>query len=179
MMYKNEAGIERRKAEMSGLVERGAQGSSLGMRVNERQGQPNIWGAKTLDELADYIGLEGAVKETFLAEVERYNMMCYQGRDQDFAKDPRLLTPIDQPPYYATKSVIGYPDAGLVCLNGVITDESQAVLDKSFKPIPGLFATGSTGGGKFFMQYSSLMSGIAIGTAMTLGMLAGRQVASL
>jgi hypothetical protein len=179
MTYKNEDGIERRKKEMSGLVERGAMGSSLGPRGTVRQGEPNIWGAKTLDELADLIGFKGEVKKTFLAEVERYNVMCSQRRDEDFAKDPRLLMPIDKPPYYATKSAIGYPNAGVVCLNGVITDENQAVLDKTFKPIPSLFATGSTGGGKFFMQYPSLMSGIAIGTAMTFGMLVGRHVASL
>jgi succinate dehydrogenase/fumarate reductase flavoprotein subunit len=180
MMYKSEDRIERTREQMRDLVERGAQGGRVGMMPGrENQGQPNTWGAKTLDELADFIGFKGEVKETFLAEVERYNMMCYQGRDEDFAKDPRLLMPIDKPPYYVTKSVIGYPDAGLVCLNGVITDENQAVLDKGFKPIPGLFATGSTGGGKFFMQYSSLMAGIAVGTAMTFGMLVGRHAASL
>jgi len=209
MAYKNAYMIEMKKEQLRDLVEKGIAGTNTGMRpppgrirgepnipgdnsLNEladfggmkppritTSGEPNIWGANTLDELADYMGFTGEVKNTFLAEIARYNKMCYQGRDEDFAKDPRLLMPIDKPPYYATKSVIGYPDAGLVCLNGVITDENQAVLDKTFKPIPGLYATGSTGGGKFFMQYSSLLSGIAIGTAMTFGMLVGRHVASL
>jgi hypothetical protein len=143
------------------------------------KGNSNMWAANTLEELAEYMGFAGAAKETFVSEVKRYNQMCYQGRDEDFGKDRRLLMPIDKPPYYGTKSIIGYPDTGLVCLNGVITDENQAVLNKKFESIPGLYATGSTGGGKFFMQYVCLMSGMAIGTAMTFGWLAGRHVASL
>ncbi len=135
--------------------------------------------AMTLEELAGRMELPDDVRQNFLASVERYNSFCEQGRDEDFGKDPRLLMPIVKPPFYASVSEIVRPDTGLVTLNGVITDENQAVLDKNYEPIPGLFASGSNGGGKFFMQYSSLLSGMNIGSAMTLGMLAGRHVASL
>ena len=133
----------------------------------------------TLEEAADLAGFTGEAKENLLASVARYNEMCYRGKDEDFGKDPRLLMPIDKPPYYIARFEIVRPDTGLVTLNGVITDENQAVLDKKFKPIPGLFASGTNGGGKFFMQYASLLSGMCIGSAMTLGMLVGRHVASL
>ena len=135
--------------------------------------------AMTLEEAADLAGFTGEAKENLLASVARYNEMCYRGKDEDFGKDPRLLMPIDKPPYYIARFEIVRPDTGLVTLNGVITDENQAVLDKKFKPIPGLFASGTNGGGKFFMQYASLLSGMCIGSAMTLGMLVGRHVASL
>ncbi|MCD8322324.1 MAG: FAD-binding protein [Oscillospiraceae bacterium] len=135
--------------------------------------------ANTLEELADRMGLTEEVRQNFLASIARYNEMCYQHKDEDFGKDPRLLMPIDKPPYYASKAVIVRPDTGLVTLNGVITDDNQAVLDKQYKPIPGLFASGTNGGGKFFIQYSSVLSGMNIGSAMTLGMLAGRHVAGL
>ena len=137
------------------------------------------YAAMTLEEAADLAGFTGEVKENFLASVARYNEMCYQGKDDDFGKDPRLLMAVDKPPYYITRFEIRRPDTGLVTLNGVITDENQAVLNKQFKPIPGLFASGMNGGGKFYIQYSSILSGMNIGSAMTLGMLAGRHVASL
>ena len=137
------------------------------------------YAAMTLEDAAELAGFTGEAMENLLASVARYNEMCRRGRDDDFGKDPRLLQSIDQPPYYITRFEIVRPDIGLVTLNGVITDENQAVLDKSFRPIPGLFASGTNGGGKFFLQYSSLLSGMCIGSAMTLGMLAGRHVASL
>ncbi len=135
--------------------------------------------AMTLEGLVDEMGLEGETRENFLTSVKRYNEMCYQQRDEDFGKDARLLMPIDKPPYYVSKSVIDKPDTGLCTLNGVITDENQAVLNKKYQPIPGLFASGMNGGGKFYIQYASLLSGMNIGSAMTLGMLAGRHVAAL
>lgn len=142
-------------------------------------GKATHFSAMSLEELVSRMGLKGETRQNFLASVTRYNEMCYKGRDDDFGKDPKLLTPIDKPPFYASKAEIVRPDIGVVTLNGVITDDNQAVLDKRFKPIPGLFASGTNGGGKFFMQYSSLLSGMCIGSAMTLGMLVGRHVAGL
>lgn len=175
MPYKNDLlWMERTKTQMGQVLALGKKGYSVG-----RGKEPYQWGANTLEELADHIGFKGETKKTFVAQVERYNQMCYQGKDEDYAKDPRLLMAIDKPPFFATKTVLKVPDTGLVGLNGVITDENQAVLGKDFRPIPGLFATGTCGGGKFFMQYSSIMAGLAVGTAMTFGMLAGRHVAGL
>ncbi len=165
--------VRQKGAEGFGTVMMGPPGSPT------REGTPFVWAADSLEELAERLGFEGARREVFLAELERYNENCRRGKDLDFAKDPRLLMAIDTPPFYGMKNQIQRPDTGLVTLNGVITDENQAVLDKAFKPIPGLFATGTNGGGKFYMQYVSVLAGIAAGTAMTFGMLAGRHVAGL
>ncbi len=175
MPYKNELlWAERTKVVLAKALEAGRKGVGTG-----RGKEPNLFAAQTLPELADHLGLKGEAKKNLIDSVERYNEMCRQGRDADFGKDPKLLLAVDQPPYYAIKTVQVRPDTGLVGLNGVITDENQAVLGKDFKPIPGLFASGTCGGGKFFMQYSSVTSGLCIGTAMTFGMLVGRHVASL
>ncbi len=175
MPYKNDMlWVEKTKVLLAEAVEAGKNGIGTG-----RGKQPNLFAAETLEELAEAVGFEGEAKKNFVESVERYNEMCRQGKDTDFAKDPKLLQAVDKPPYYALKMQQVRPDTGLVGLNGVITDENQAVLGKDFKPISGLFASGTCGGGKFFMQYSSVMSGMAVGMAMTFGMLAGRHVANL
>ncbi len=175
MPYKNDLlWAEKTKVLLAEAVEAGKKGIG-----NGRGKESNLFAANTIGELADALGYQGAAKKTFVESVERYNQMCKQGKDADFGKDPKLLLAVDKPPYYALKTVLTQPDTGLVGLNGVITDENQAVLGKDFKPIPGLFASGTCGGGKFFLQYSSVMSGMAVGMAMTFGMLAGRHVASL
>lgn len=175
MPYKNELlWAEKTKVVLARALEAGKKGIGTG-----RGKESNLFAANTLPELADILGFAGERKKTFLASVERYNEHCRAGRDADFGKDPKLLLAVDSGPFYAIRTDLGKPDTGLVGLNGVVTDENQAVLGKDFQPIPGLFATGTCGGGKFFMQYSSVTSGLAVGTAMTFGMLAGRHVASL
>ena len=175
MPYKNELlWAERTKVVLARALAAGKSGVGTG-----RGKEPNLFAANTLPELADILGFRGEEKKTFLASVERYNEHCRAGRDADFGKDPKLLLAVDKGPFYAIKTVLTQPDTGLVGLNGVVTDENQAVLGKDFRPIPGLYATGTCGGGKFFMQYSSVTSGLAVGTAMTFGMLVGRHVASL
>jgi succinate dehydrogenase/fumarate reductase flavoprotein subunit len=175
MPYKNDLlWAEKTKVALAKALEAGKQGIG-----NGRGKESNLFAANSLPELADALGFKGEEKKNFLASIERYNEMCRQGKDTDFGKDPKLLLPVDQPPFYGLKTILTQPDTGLVGLNGVITDENQAVLGKNFKPIPGLFASGTCGGGKFFLQYPSVMAGMAVGSAMTFGMLAGRHVAGL
>ena len=175
MPYKNDLlWAEQMKVFLRRVYEAGPAGLGGG-----HGSESNFFAADTLEELAGYLGYTGEAAERFTASVGRYNELCRQGKDLDFAKDPKLLLAVDKPPFYGIKTILTKPDTGLVGLNGVVTDEHQAVLGKDFKPIPGLYATGTCGGGKFFMQYSSIMAGLAVGTAMTFGMLAGRHVASL
>lgn len=135
---------------------------------------------ETLEELADNMGLSDEVKQTFLAEIERYNELCAKGADEDFGKDAFLMDPIEKAPFYAS-IVMDSNDfkLGLVELSGLVTDGNQQVLDSDDNPIDGLYATGNCCGGRFCLQYCTPIAGISIGWATTMGKLVGEQVASL
>ncbi len=57
----------------------------------------------------------------------------------------------------------------LVTVGGLLTDENQNVLDQDKDPLPGLYATGNCCGRRFGPQYSTPISGVSIGMAITLG----------
>lgn len=134
----------------------------------------------TLEELADNLGLAEDVKETFLAEVARYNELCESGVDTDFGKDPVLLWPISTPPYYASVVMDAHDfRLGLVELGGLVTDGNQQVLGADSDPIPGLYACGNCCGGRFALSYQTPIAGISIGWADTMGKLLGDYLAAL
>ena len=141
-------------------------------------GRVTLVGSDTLEGLADKLGYSGKDKENFLASVARYNELCYAKRDEDFGKEASLLFPIDTAPYYGycSEKSLG---AFMCTTGGLLTDENQNVLDSDYEPIPGLFASGNTCGGRFGPQYSTPVSGISIGIAQTLGREAGIYIASL
>ncbi len=93
----------------------------------------------TLDELADELGLD---REKMKAAIARYNKLCASGRDPEFGKDAEWLKPIDTPPYWGIRQWVR-----VTCIDaGVEVDEHYQVVDENHKPIPGLFAVGTTGG---------------------------------
>ena len=61
---------------------------------------------------------------------------------------------------------------------GVITDETQNVLNKDWEPIEGLYVAGNCLGGRYGFGYSTPFAGNSVGMAMTHGWTAGHQVAS-
>jgi hypothetical protein len=137
----------------------------------------STYAGETIEELADNMGLNGDVRTNFLASIERYNEVCRKGKDEDFGKDSFLLDPIDSPPFFATLTDNSRLTMGLVELGGVVTDGDQRVLDDDNQPIPGLFVTGNSCGGRFQLQYCTPIAGISIGLATTLGKLVGELVA--
>ncbi len=132
--------------------------------------QPKLYCADSLQQLADYLGFEGEMKQNMLDSVARYNELCYQGRDEDFGKDPSLMIPVDKAPYYGMLTDIASPSMGaMVTVDGLWTDEYQNVLDNDLEPIAGLYATGNCCGRRFGVQYSTPVSGVSIGICWTLG----------
>jgi hypothetical protein len=142
-------------------------------------GGSTLYAADTLEDLADYIGFKGTIKENFLNTIKRYNEFCVIGRDEDFGKDAKLLHALDKPPYFAEPKKRAFIGGFLVTVGGLLTDEYQNVLDQKKDPIPGLYATGNCCGRRFGLQYSTPISGVSIGIAMTLGREVGRIVAEL
>jgi hypothetical protein len=154
-------------------------GNKNGIRIGSyvvRSGK--VFGANTLEELADMIGLDSEGKANMLAEVAEYNQMCKKGKDTRYGKDPQKLFPIENPPFFAcgaglTKSPTG-SDVGL------ITDGKLAVTRKQTgKPIGGLWAVGICLGQRHAFQYLTPMSGLYHGYAVTFGKLVGEFIAKV
>ena len=155
-------------SQMKEAYEAGDAGAKVaGFRLGESS---MLYAADSLEELGRRLGFEGERLESFLGSIRRYNDFCYNGRDDDFAKDKSLLNPVDEPPYFAQPSALDRVIGGsLVTVGGFLTDERQNVLDKDKDPIPGLYATGNCCGRRFGLQYSTPIAGVSIGIAVTLG----------
>ena len=141
-------------------------------------GEGRIFAARTLSDLADQIGVDPHGLEM---TVEGYNKMCEVGVDVDFGKgdsvydnyfgDPMVgpnpnMGPLTKPPFYAIQIWPG--DLGTK--GGLLTDESQRVVDEGGKTIPGLFAIGNTAA--TIMGRTYLGAGSTLGPAMTHGYIA-------
>ena len=134
--------------------------------------------ADTIEGLCDKLGVAGKDKENFVAAVARYNELAKKGVDEDFAKDPRQLHPIEKGPFYAYCENIRAVGFLMVTVCGLVVDENQQVIDKTTdEPIPGLYATGNCSGERFPIMYTTPVAGVSIGIAYTLGRIVGDYVA--
>ena len=165
---------------MSHVVEAGEEGYDV---LNTSQGRGvtgKVWGAETLEELMDLLGLEGEDKETALAEIAHYNELCYAGVDSDYGKDACAMIPIDTPPFYGSKKEHdGTSTASLVTFCGLVTDDHMNVVKGDYTPIKGLYAAGNSLGCRWGGGYSAPVAGSSIGFAMTHGRVLGKYLAAL
>ena len=159
------------EATIDAWVERGADGAE-----GNDGDSVCAWGAETLDELLSYMPLDDDVRANIKDEIERYNQFCEQGKDEDFGRDPKMLLPVNEGPFYGMYCVEEKPMTGTCTLNGVTIDEYQRVLDINYNPIVNLYATGNNSGGRFAIEYSTPMTGLTIGMAMTLGRVLGKEL---
>ena len=119
-------------------------------------------------EIARWMGVKTQVLQT---TIDEYNAGCDKKSDY-FAKDPKFLIPLRQPPYYAIKTVLN-----LLVTHGVIrTSHRMEVLDKEDNPLPGLYVAGDDIGGTDENVYGAL-GGHSFGFALTSGRLAGENAA--
>ena len=124
------------------------------------------------------MGFDDEQKSKAHAAIDRYNELCAAGEDSDFGRDPKLMLPIDEPPFYGIIQVQEKPAIGTCTLNGLVVDHTQHVLDKNYNPIVGLYASGNNSGGRFGTHYSTSLQGLSLGFALTLGRVLGKQLAS-
>ncbi len=158
----------------------GKEGYPPGLPRTGRMAHRITYAANSLEELAGYLGYESRTIDAFVATVKHYNELCKKGYDEDFGKDPRALIPIDTPPFYGCRDNSKEAQPGAMCtLAGLVIDEKQRVLDANDDPIPGLYATGNSSGGRFALQYSTPIGGCSIGIATTLGKIVGEYIAGL
>ena len=132
----------------------------------------------SIEECLSYIpDLDDRVRDNILASWKTYNEMAHAGRDDAFGRDPKVLFPLDNGPYYV--QVID-KQAGIgnfmVTVGGLWTDGEQRVLGQDWKPIHGLFASGNATSGRFGRDYFTPMMGVSIGMAVCLGRECGRSI---
>ena len=170
---------DKMKADMDAAVP-GQSNTVTIANLAERTMMPgSVFCANTLDELADLLGYSGAAKEKFLAEIEHYNELCKAGVDSDFGKDGKYMIPIEKAPFYGGASSTGHSaNPMMVTMSGLVTDETQNVVDHDWNPIVGLYAAGNCLGGRYGFGYSTPFAGNSVGMAITHGWIAGHQVAS-
>lgn len=145
-------------------------------------GTSTVYAADTLEELADILGYEGEAKQGLLDEIAHYNEMCYAGKDTDWGRDKNLLMPIDKAPFFGNSSVPEHGErvaGGMVQLSGLLTDNNQQVRRQADDTlINGLYATGNCCGGRYSVQYHTLMTGNTVGFAATQGMVLGEYLSN-
>lgn len=134
-------------------------------------------------ELAAAIGVPAEALER---TARRYNEVAASGHDDDFGRGDSAydryygdetmpnpnLAPLEGPPYYAFKIVLG--DLGTN--GGMVTDEDARVLREDGSAIPGLYATGNNSAAVMGRTYAG--AGATIGPAMTFGYRAANHVAA-
>ncbi|TLV10711.1 FAD-dependent oxidoreductase [Klebsiella indica] len=138
--------------------------------LNAHADKGQLFRANTLDELARQIGLP---TDTFVATCKRYSDMAHQGKDTDFNKEPGLMFPIEQAPFYA----IPMHSHLLVTLGGLNCDPDMQVLDTQGHKIAGLYAVGNIQGNFFANEYPLMAPGLSHGRAITLSYVLGEQLA--
>ncbi|MEE8716069.1 MAG: FAD-binding protein [Coriobacteriales bacterium] len=139
-----------------------------------------MYAADTLDELADILGYEGEAKQGLLDEIEHYNEMCAAGKDTDWGRDADLMYPLDTPPFFGVQTTTqkGRVSSGMVQMSGVLVNDNYQVRRPDDTIIHGLYATGNTAGGRYAVQYHTLLAGNSVGLAVTQGMFIGEHLAS-
>jgi hypothetical protein len=169
-MFWDDAYCDSLEPQLAEALAAGAEGLEAGSLMASFK----VYAAQTLEELAGYLGVDPA---TFTASVERYNQMCKNKKDTDYAKTPELLFPVDTPPYYVGVSKHEPGGRILVTLAGLFVDGNHQCLGDDFLPIPGLYAVGNNSGGRFPLQYSAPVHGLSLGMANTLGYVLGEELA--
>lgn len=129
-----------------------------------------VFKADTLEDLAEKIGVPA---DAFVAQVERYEGYCKNGKDEEFDKSEKtLVSQINYGPYYAIKAD-ATPYATIAALD-VDTNLNVLKSDGS-TPINGLYACGNDSGGVLYtnLEPYAQYGGVALGWAFTSGRLAG------
>lgn len=141
----------------------------------------HLFVADTLEELADYLGYEGEAKQGLLDEIAHYNEMCKAGRDSDFGRDASLMIPIQDGPFFGVSTVTskGRVMSGMVQMSGVLVTDQNEVRRKDDSIIKGLYAVGNDCGGRYAIQYHTLMAGNSVGSAITHGYCLGEYLGNL
>lgn len=127
--------------------------------------------ADTLEELAQLIDIPADVLK---GTIERYNVACDAGYDEDYYKEKKFLLPIRKAPYYAVLGKQGFD----CTVGGIKINRKTEVINKQDRPIKGLYATGDCASGWEYRNYNLKHPGSAMTFALCSGYFAGRNAAA-
>jgi hypothetical protein len=131
--------------------------------------------ADTLEELLAQ--LDGIDVDAALASIERYNELCDAGYDEDFYKNPELLAPIKEGPFYGCKLTMD-PSNFLCVTGGLRTNDKMQVCEEDDTPIEGLYNVGIMVGDSYGNCYNFAICGHNLGmNCITLPYLLGKELA--
>jgi fumarate reductase flavoprotein subunit len=126
------------------------------------------------DTLCELAALAGVPPKTLEETVAAYNAALDAGALQGLSP-PRSTKnkpwPIRTPPYYALPICVAITN----CMGGIVVDGDARVLNKNDKPIPGLFAAGSTVGGLDGGPHAGYVGGLI---KATIGLRAAETIAA-
>ncbi|MGV8084514.1 MAG: FAD-binding protein [Coriobacteriia bacterium] len=136
-----------------------------------KNGNPNVFVADTLPELAKKMGLDSA---TFEKTVSDYNAMVDAGEDMQYGKAPQFLVPIRTSPFY------GFRVKGCIVngMGGIRINTKCEVITETGKVISGLYAAGMDCGGFSGETYGLAVPGSCQGISLSTGRLSGLNAAS-
>ena len=106
--------------------------------------------ADTLEELAKAAGFDA---KTFASTVEEYNGFSEAGSDHNYGKDPSMLMPLAQAPFYA---IVGEVNTSI---GSISTDRTFHAVDSNDEPIEGLYVIGVEGAMLWSDVYTINVSG--------------------
>jgi fumarate reductase flavoprotein subunit len=126
------------------------------------------------DTLAELAAMIGVASNTLEETVAQYNAALGAGQLAELSP-PRSQHnqpwPIQTPPFYAMPICVAITNT----MGGIVVDGDGRVLDESDRPIPGLFAAGSTIGGLNGGPHAGYVGGLI---NATLGLLAAEKIAA-
>ena len=126
--------------------------------------------ADTLEALGKAVGFN---EKSYTEAIDDYRKAVADGADPLFGKDPRLLYPLDDGPFYAVRIISPIDNT----YNGIRIDTSFRALDENLTPsISGLYLAGMDSGGYFTYPYSNFL-GSSSSYCLTSGMLAAEAIA--
>lgn len=126
--------------------------------------------AGSITALADATGVPAANLE---GTIRRYNHDVAAGHDSMFLKDPELMRPVVEPPFFATELRLAHL---CVTATGLRIDAGARVLDQGCRPVPGLYAAGECTGGVLGSVY--IGSGNSYTNCLVFGRVAGDAAAA-
>jgi fumarate reductase flavoprotein subunit len=138
--------------------------------IDEMVAAGRVRRAPTLEDLARLLAVDPA---GLVATIDRYNRDADTGRDREFEKDAKFLEDVSTPPFYGVELRLG-----VLCLTskGLRIDADARVLDRSGRPIPGLYSAGECTGGVLGDVYVG--SGNSYANCLVFGRVAGRSAAA-
>ena len=129
--------------------------------------------ADTLEELADAMGFEGADKDAFLEQVERYNAQYDAQLDDDFGKEAFRLSALRIAPFYGC----WFGGSLLTTLDGIRINKHCQALNAAGEVVEGLYVAGDASGSFFSGNYPEYIVGVASGRSSTQGRHVARYLA--